>query len=558
MSVHKPRRRTAETRGVHPVAGDNPDVALLKRADIATLVQELRASQAELESQNQELRKLQKELDLQNEQLRFAQSNVVEENRRYVDLFDNAPAGYFTLDSNTNKILEVNLAACHLLGLDRSDVRGRRFSGFLVPRYADIVHLAVRRVLRESASRETCQVVFQGNANPFWALLEIGKDPRNARHIRIVASNITALKEAEAALRRSQERLSSLLDNSPDVISRFDLQLRCLYMNPAGEKSFGIDHGSFLGKTSIGMGMPLDVAQVRDHYMEQVATTGTQAAFEYPYSTQEGVRYFHTVTTPEFADDGSVASLLNVTHDITDLKKAEMIKDDFIGMVSHELRTPLTVVTGAVNTILDAKIDPADTRVLLQDAAWGAETMADIVENLLELSRWQSRRLVLDQEPLDVADVVAEVFDQSHRRSDRHRLVANIVPRLPTVRADRTRLTRILDNLVDNAIKYSPHGGEVTVTAQKEDTSIVVGVHDTGIGISKPNQAKLFTPFERLETVPGTAVQGVGLGLVVCRRLVEAHGGRIWVESEPGKGSTFYFTLPTNGDENKSGARKKH
>jgi signal transduction histidine kinase len=107
------------------------------------------------------------------------------------------------------------------------------------------------------------------------------------------------------------------------------------------------------------------------------------------------------------------------------------------------------------------------------------------------------------------------------------------------------RIERILDNLIDNAIKYSPDGGEVKVSARRDGDSVLISVSDQGIGISAANLKKLFQPFSRLETlVAGTAIQGVGLGLVVCRRLVEAHGGRIWVESELGKGSTLYFTLP--------------
>jgi signal transduction histidine kinase len=113
------------------------------------------------------------------------------------------------------------------------------------------------------------------------------------------------------------------------------------------------------------------------------------------------------------------------------------------------------------------------------------------------------------------------------------------------VSADVTRIERILDNLIDNAIKYSPNGGEVRVSARQEGRRMVVGVRDQGIGIAPRDAERLFQPFSRLDTpVPGSAIQGVGLGLVVCRRLVEAHGGSTWVESEPGKGSTFYFTLP--------------
>jgi signal transduction histidine kinase len=136
------------------------------------------------------------------------------------------------------------------------------------------------------------------------------------------------------------------------------------------------------------------------------------------------------------------------------------------------------------------------------------------------------------------------MVEQSMKKSARHRIVADVDAALPVVRADLTRVERIVDNLIDNAIKYSPGGGKVTVSARQNGGEILVSVRDEGIGISATDAEKLFRPFQRLESVVGTAIQGVGLGLVVCRRLVEAHGGSIWVESEPGKGSTFRFTLP--------------
>lgn len=113
---------------------------------------------------------------------------------------------------------------------------------------------------------------------------------------------------------------------------------------------------------------------------------------------------------------------------------------------------------------------------------------------------------------------------------------------LAAVPADRLRVERVLYNLIDNAIKYSPRGGDVVVFARQEDGHLVIGVKDSGMGISAEDQARLFAPFERLGTAG--AISGIGLGLNVCRRLTEAHGGRIWVESQPGEGSTFLFTLP--------------
>ena len=115
--------------------------------------------------------------------------------------------------------------------------------------------------------------------------------------------------------------------------------------------------------------------------------------------------------------------------------------------------------------------------------------------------------------------------------------------------ADELRLERILHNLLENAVKYSPDGGKIKVSARLEDDHMVIGVSDEGIGISLHDQARLFSPFERLAAQRLEGVKGIGLGLLVCRRLVEAHGGRIWVESEPGRGSTFYFTLPLKDGE---------
>ena len=231
--------------------------------------------------------------------------------------------------------------------------------------------------------------------------------------------------------------------------------------------------------------------------------------------------------------------------DITERKKAEEIKDEFIGMVSHELKTPLTVMTGALNVAMTENIPLEEKDTLLEDAVWGVETMADIVDNLLELSRSQANRLVLHTSKVDIKQIVVKLIAQLSKKSPKHNLMTKIAPDIPTIGVDETRVERILENLIDNAIKYSPEGGQVFVSAEKKEDTILFSVNDQGIGIPPADKGKLFEPFARLETiVSGSAIQGIGLGLVVCKRLVEAHGGKIWVESEVGKGSTFYFTLP--------------
>ena len=243
--------------------------------------------------------------------------------------------------------------------------------------------------------------------------------------------------------------------------------------------------------------------------------------------------------------EGRVVASRSIMADITEHRKLDQLKDDFIGLVSHELRSPMTVITGAINTALTEaeRLSPEETRQLLKDAAAESESLSNLLTNLLELSRVQAQRLVLYSEAIDATKIIGEAVDKIKRQYSTHKFVISLPRRLPPIYADSLRLERILYNLLENAVKYSPPGGEVRVSAKPQGEHLVIGVSDQGIGIPPADQAKLFAPFQRLEKRP-SGVRGVGLGLMVCRRLVEAHGGNIWVESEPGHGSSFFFTMP--------------
>ena len=243
--------------------------------------------------------------------------------------------------------------------------------------------------------------------------------------------------------------------------------------------------------------------------------------------------------------EGRVVASRSAVVDMTEHKKLDQLKDDFIGLVSHELRSPMTVIMGAINTALTEaeRLSPEETRQLLNDAALEAESLSHLLGNLLELSRAQADRLSLHAEAISVRKVIQDTVEEIKRRSSAHEFAVDLPRKLPPVYADELRLERILYNLLENAVKYSPQGGEIRVSVKPEKEQLVIGVSDQGIGISPSEQAKLFAPFQRLEEFRPEGVGGVGLGLLVCRRLVEAHGGRIWVESEPGHGSTFFFTM---------------
>lgn len=244
--------------------------------------------------------------------------------------------------------------------------------------------------------------------------------------------------------------------------------------------------------------------------------------------------------------DGEPFCMMASFVDITERKKLEQLKDEFIGLVSHELRTPLTVIGGCLSTLLTEwnRLSPSEVQQLLKDALLESESLSHLIENLLELSRAQAQQLALYSEMIDIKSLVKETLRKIKRQAPSHRFVTSIPSEPMLMHADPLRIERILYNLLDNAAKYSPPGSQIKVSANAEPERLVIGVSDHGKGLSSSEQARIFGPFQRLENSRPDQARGAGLGLMVCRRLVEAHGGEIWVESKKGRGSTFFFSLP--------------
>jgi two-component system sensor histidine kinase KdpD len=211
------------------------------------------------------------------------------------------------------------------------------------------------------------------------------------------------------------------------------------------------------------------------------------------------------------------------------------------------LRTPLTVITGAIQTAMDKRVSQTDRSALLEDALWGAYSLDNMLENMLELSRHQASRLRLGKKNISAAEVIMVTVNKILSRHPGRKAELDVPNKLPPVSIDPQRLERILSNLLDNAFKYSGDDDKVSVFAALDDAYLTIGVRDEGIGITSADMELLFEPFNRLR--PEEQVNGIGLGLVVCKRLVEAHGGRIWAESEPGHGATFKFTIPLGATE---------
>lgn len=239
--------------------------------------------------------------------------------------------------------------------------------------------------------------------------------------------------------------------------------------------------------------------------------------------------------------------VLAVFVDVTDIRRLESMRKDFVANASHELRTPITAVRSAAETLrLAFESDPEAAKHFIDIIERNAERLQRLVEDLLDLSRIEARELRLAVEPIDLGEFVPHVLELLRERAAKKRITlsAQVDRSLPPARLDRRAMEQILTNLVENAIKYSPDGARVVVSAKEQSGAVRVAVADTGPGIAERHLPRLFERFYRVDTGRSRELGGTGLGLAIVKHLVEAQGGTVGVESTVGKGSTFRLTFP--------------
>ena len=248
----------------------------------------------------------------------------------------------------------------------------------------------------------------------------------------------------------------------------------------------------------------------------------------------------------QYSENGAEGVIV-VFHDVTDLKRLERVRQDFVANVSHELRTPLTAIKGYVEALRDGGLqDPAHAEQFLGVIQRHSERMDKIVSDLLLLSEMESADRVLQRETVYLSELVRTAVETLRPLAEGKKQHLRIEPMegLPSVRADSQKVHQVLINLLNNAISYTPEGGSITVEARPMSEGIEVSVIDNGIGIPPDDLPRIFERFYRVDKGRSRELGGTGLGLSIVRHIVEAHGGQVRVESKPGKGSRFTFFLP--------------
>jgi len=260
------------------------------------------------------------------------------------------------------------------------------------------------------------------------------------------------------------------------------------------------------------------------------------------------VNVVRITSSPEEVEKGAdgVRGAIAVFHDITRLKELEKVRQDFVANVSHELRTPLTTIKGYAETLLEGALQEKVATQFVQIIKRHADRLTKIVEDLLTLSKIESKEFQLKLEDVLVIEIIDDAIDFVKGAAEKKGMSIqkkDIFPAL-SVHADRGYLEQVLINLFDNAIKYGREGGEIIISAIEDRGEVEVSMRDNGPGIPKDDLPRIFERFYRVDRGRSRELGGTGLGLSIVKHLVQAHGGRVWAESQLGEGSTFYFTIP--------------
>jgi signal transduction histidine kinase len=355
------------------------------------------------------------------------------------------------------------------------------------------------------------------------------------------------IAEMTGTLRDERDVLDAVLESTGDGIVMADEDGRSLVANSVWESLTG---GA--GLMAAGDLQRVDGGATPETFDDAVRRwladrdLVTVGAFE----RIEPYQQFRVYSAPVRHHGGAVLGRIVVLRDVTRETEAERMRTALVGMVSHELRSPLTAITGYTQTLLhNGPWDEQTQRDFLEVVALSAQRLSALVDNMLDAATIESGALRLQREPVRVERIAERVLAQRRLFAGACSLNLETPASLPLADADPVRVEQVVSNLIENAIKYSPRGGAIQVRVGTDSAGMLMtSVSDHGMGITSDDATRLFEAFYRVES-KGRSTRGVGLGLYICRCLVESHGGRIWVDSQPGRGSTFAFTLPTLAEE---------
>ncbi|RME48462.1 MAG: PAS domain S-box protein [Chloroflexi bacterium] len=358
------------------------------------------------------------------------------------------------------------------------------------------------------------------------------------------------LQESYGRLAEEQGKVLAAIEASQDAIWVSDADRQVVMVNSALEQLTGLSRKDLLGQRCRYLfgARTHDGASICDTSCPFLHPDTHSGKVEACMPTRLGKEAWVEISYGHITgSDGHLAGVVHIVHDLTQRKEVERLKDEFISMVSHELRTPLHHIKGFATTLLqtDVEWDVETQRDFLESINRESDRLTNLVDKILHLSRLEANELPMEKEWYQVYDIVDGALTRRRSLIGNREVRLHLAPELPALFVDGREIEVVLMNLIENAVKYSAPGTPITVRAEHRGDAVIFSVADQGIGIPAEHLERIFERFYRADG-GARRVAGTGLGLAICKRIVEAHGGQIWVESTPHVGSVFSFSLPSS------------
>jgi len=485
---------------------------------------------------------------------RRVQEELAKSERKLREVLETAVDAVVAFDA-TGRIVDWNAQAQTLFGWKREEALGRSVGETLFPEWQrhdfDAAQLINRRVELRALHRDIGEFPVEMTLN------DIRADGYHLYYAFVADITKRHLVEMErqrllAQVRQHSAELQALIDHMMESVVACDAEGRISFANKAGLKLLALEASDLglmrpLEETDIRHwrtwdGRPFnveDVPIIRALHGETVHDVEVVL-----FTRHESRRYLRVSAVPIRDAEGRLRAAVAVARDVSEEVEFERMQDEFVKVAAHELKTPITVTKAYADLLLSMPEDlSARQRAMLEAIVRGARRIDRVAIELLDISQLHLGRLKVLKQPLDLGAVVGEALREFAPRHPHHPIRLN-VSGTAIVNADRQRLTQVVRELLDNAVTYSPDGGDVDIELQVNEQEAQIAVRDHGIGIPREKQARVFERFYRAHSGTSHDYGGIGVGLYISREMVLRHGGRVWFESEEGRGSTFYIALP--------------
>ncbi|MCD6270493.1 PAS domain S-box protein [bacterium] len=377
---------------------------------------------------------------------------------------------------------------------------------------------------------------------------KISKRTKELEESRTALMNI--LEDVEESRREAEEerdKTVAIVANLTDGLFFFDKNDILAFINPQAEKIFNVKKEQLIGKDFLEIISRQELKPLLDALGQKI-----KKVFRKEITINENLTL--ELTTVFVSRKGEKIGSLLILHDVSREKLVERMKTEFVSIAAHQLRTPLSAIKWTLKMFLDGDLGELtkEQKEFAEKSYISNERMINLVNDLLDVSRIEEGRYLYKLTPARMERIIQAIINSLSRVAKRKGIVIDFVKKqksFPQVKVDAEKIGLVIQNLIDNAVKYTPEKGKITVSLSKTGNNLKVEVADTGMGIPKDQQGRIFSKFFRGANALKTETVGSGLGLFIVKNIVEAHKGKIWFESEEGKGTTFFFTIPINPEK---------